>query len=176
LGTSSLNLTYSAVNLLVSEPASNGQVTISYVSITPLGGSASIDLLHLQNVSQTIASTNLFTGSAIYTIGFTVESVTVDINGTVHQVSLALGGTAINAILVHPVSLNGSAAALIELNPIVVNTPTGYQMIPSMVGVLKPQSEYHAGDQNVGARDQISQIDQRELNQASGQASRLIGW
>jgi hypothetical protein len=176
VGTSSLNLTYSAVNLLVSEPAFNGQVTISSVSVTPSGGSATVDLLHLQNVSQTIASANLPTGSAIYTIGFTVESVDTSINGTVYQVSLATGGTALVAILVHPFSLNGTAVVLLELNPVVVNTPTGYQLIPSMVGVLKPQSEYRSGDQNVGTQDQISQKDQQELYQASGQASRLIGW
>jgi hypothetical protein len=176
VGTSSLNLTYSAVNLLVSEPAFNGQVTISSVSVTPSGGSATVDLLHLQNVSQTIASANLPTGSAIYTIGFTVKSVAISINGTVYQVSLAAGGTALVAILVHPVFLNGTAVVLLELNPVVVNTPTGYQLIPSTVGVLKPQSEYRPSDQNVGTEDQISQKDQQELEQASGQVSRLIGW
>jgi hypothetical protein len=175
-GTSSLNLTYSAVNLLVSEPAFNGQVTISSVSVTPSGGSATVDLLHLQNVSQTIASANLPTGSAIYTIGFTVKSAAISINGTVYQVSLATGGTALVAILVHPVSLNGTAVVLLELNPVVVNTPTGYELIPSTVGVLKPQSEYRPNDQNVGTEDQISQKDQQELEQASGQGSRLLGW
>jgi hypothetical protein len=176
VGTSSLNLTYSAVNLLVSEPAFNGQVTISSVSITPSGGSATVDLVNLQNVSQTIASANLPTGSAIYTIGFTVESVAINVNGTVYEVSLATGGTALVATLVHPVSVNESAAVLLELNPVVVNTPTGYQLIPSMVGVLKPQSEYRSDDQSVGAKDQISQKDQQELEQASGQAGRLEGW
>jgi len=176
VGTSSLNLTYSAVNLLVSEPAFNGQVTISSLSVAPPGGPATVDLLHLQNVSQTIASANVPTGSAIYTIGFTVESVAININGTIYQVSLATGGTALVAILVHPVSLNGTSVVLLELNPVVVNTPTGYQLIPSTVGVLKPQSEYRSSDQNVGAKDQISQKDQQELNQASGQAGRLVGW
>jgi len=175
-GTSWLNLTYSAVNLLVSEPAFNGQVTISSVSVTPSGDSATVDLLHLQNVSQTIASANLPTGSTIYTIGFTVESVAININGTIYQVSLAAGGTALIAILVHPISLNRNAVVLLELNPVVVNTPTGYQLIPSTVGVLKPQSEYRSSDQNVGTEDQISQMDQQELDQASGQASRLVGW
>ena len=175
-GTSSLNLTYSAVNLLVSEPAFNGQVTISSVSVTPSGGSAIVDLLHLQNVSQTIASANLPTGSAIYTIGFTVGYVAININGTVYQVSLATGGTTLVAILVHPVSLKGTTVVLLELDPVVVKTPTGYQLIPSTVGVLKSPSEYRSGDQSVGAEDQISQKDHQELDQASGQVGRLVGW
>jgi len=37
-GTSSLNLTYSAAVLVVSEPAFNGTVTINFGSITPSGG------------------------------------------------------------------------------------------------------------------------------------------
>jgi len=118
----------------------------------------------------------MLTGSAIYTVGFTVVSVAININGTVYQVALATGGTSISATLVHPVTLNESGAMLIDLNPVVVNTPTGYQLIPSMVGVLKPQSEFHAGDQNVGAKDQISQKDKQELDQASGEIGRLLGW
>lgn len=175
-GTSSLDLTYSAVNLLVSEPALDGQVTISSVSITPSGGSATVDLLSLQGVSQTIASVNLPTGSVIYTIGFTVESIAIKINGTVYQVSLAVGRTALVATLIHSVSLNRDAAVLLELDPVVVNTPTGYQLIPLTVGVLKPQSEYQSGDQNVGARNPVSPKDQQMLDQARGQVGRLLGW
>lgn len=175
-GTTSLDLTYSAVNLLVSEPALDGQVTISSVSITPSGGSATVDLLSLQGISQTIASVNLPTGSVIYTIGFTVESVAIKINGTVYQVSLAIGRTALVATLIHSVSLNRNATVLLELDPVVVNTPTGYQLIPLTVGVLKPQSEYQSGDQNVGARDPVSPEDQQMLDQTRGQVGRLLGW
>lgn len=169
-GTSSLNLTYSAADLVVSEPAFNGKVTINFGSVTPSGGSATVDLLHLQSVSQTIASANLPTGSVIYTIGFTVKSIAININGTVYQVSLDRGKTALVATLIHPVSLNRNATVLLELIPVVGRTPTGYKMIPSMVGVLKPQSEYKSSDQNVGAKDQVSPSDQQELDQAWGQA------
>lgn len=175
VGTSSLNLTYSAVNLLVSEPASHGQVTTSSVSVTPSGGSATVDLLHLQNVSETIASASLPTGSSIYAIGFTVKSIAIDINGTAYPVSLAAGGTALGATLAHPASLDGNADVLLELNPVVADTPTGYQLIPSLVGVLKPQSEYQQGDQDVGTKDKVSHNDQQDLDQASGQiTSRLV--
>ncbi len=169
-GTSSLNLTYSAAVLVVSEPAFNGTVTINFGSITPSGGSATVDLLHLQSVSQTIASANLPTGSVIYRIGFTVNSIAININGTVYQVSLAIGRTALYVTLIHPVPLNRNETVLLGLIPVVGNTSTGYKLIPTMVGVLKPQSEYKPSDQNVGAKDQVSPSDQQELDQALAQA------
>jgi len=176
LGTFSLNLTYSAVILLVSEPAFSGQVTVSSVSITPAGGSATVNLFRLRTVSQTIALANLPTGSAIYAASFKVESVAIDIRGTAYQVSLATGGTALVATLIHPVSLNTNETVLLQLNPVVVNTPTGYQLIPLTVGVLKPQSEFRSGDQVVGAKDQITPKDLQELYQARALAGRLLGW
>jgi len=175
-GTSSLNLTYSAVNLLVSEPSYNGQVTINSISVTQPGDSSTLDLSHLQNLSVTIASIILPTGSIIYTIGFTVESIALDLNGSIYHVTLATGGDSLDATLVHPADLNGSAAALLDLSPVVVDTPTGYQLIPSMVGVLKPQSEFTPGDANLGTTSQITQKDKLELDQARGESSRLSGW
>jgi hypothetical protein len=175
VGTRSLNLTYSAVNLLVGEPASHGQVTTSTISLTPPGGTATVDLLKLQNVSRTVASTNLPTGSMIYSISFTVQSIAININGTVHAVALAMGGTTLGVTLAHPATLDGDSAVLLELNPVVADTPTGYQLIPSLVGFLKPHSEFHQGDENVGTEQGVSQGDHQELHQAGGQVtSRLV--
>jgi len=174
LGTRSLNLTYSAVNLLVGEPASNSQVTTSTISITPSGGSATIDLLTLQNISQTVASAKLPTGSTVYATSFTVQSITININGTVSTVTLATGGNTLGVTLAHPALLQGDCDVLLELNPVVVDTPTGYQLIPSIVGIVKPFSEFHPGDENIGTRRQIGQHDQGELNQAGGQISSSL--
>jgi len=173
-GTSSLNLTYSAADLVVSEPAFSGKVTINFGSITPSGGSATVDLLHLRSVSQTIASANLPTGSVIYTIGFKIKSIAITINGTVYQVSAH--APALVATLIHPVSLDRNATVLVELTPVVMNTSTGYKMIPYLVGILKPQSEYKSSDQNMGAKDQVSLNDQQELDQAWSQAGWPLGW
>ncbi len=173
--TRSLNLTYSAVNLLVGEPASNNQVTTSSVSLTPSGGSATVDLLKLQNVSQTIASASLPTGSAIYSVSFTVKSISININGTVYPVTLATGGTTLGVTLAHPSSLDGDSAMLLELNPVVADTPSGYQLIPSMIGILKPHSEFNQGEQDVGSKRQLSVDDQHGLDQAGGLISaRLV--
>ena len=54
--TSSLNLTYSSISLLVGEPTgTSGELTTKSTAVTPSGGSATIDLMSLQNVSETIA-------------------------------------------------------------------------------------------------------------------------
>jgi hypothetical protein len=132
-GTTSLNLTYSAINLIVAEPGKNNQVTTSNVAIIPQGGSATVDLLKLQNVSQTIASANLPNGSLIYSASFTVSGIAIKINGTTSVVTLATGGNTFVVTLAKPTVVSGTTATLLELNPIVANTPTGYQLIPSSV-------------------------------------------
>jgi hypothetical protein len=58
-GTTSLNLTYSALDLIVAEQGTGNLVTTSDVTVTPQGGSATLDLLQLQNVSQTIATASI---------------------------------------------------------------------------------------------------------------------
>ena len=117
-GTTVLNLTYSAIILLVSEPTlttetststvtqgtsttttkslitqtQNGVVTTQSVKITPSGGSASVNLLKLQNVSETLASAALPNGSTIYSVTFVVSSIAITKNNTVYTESLATGG------------------------------------------------------------------------------------
>jgi hypothetical protein len=59
-GTQWLNVTFTQVSLLIAEPTgSSGQVITKSVTITPQGGSATIDLLALQNYTYTLAQANL---------------------------------------------------------------------------------------------------------------------
>jgi hypothetical protein len=136
-GTKSLNLTYTALGLLVGEQ-SGGKVNPTSVNVTPIGGSATLNLLKLQNVSQTIASGNLPNGSIIYSVTFTVSSIAINVNGTVSQVTLATGGNSFSVTIAQPLPLQGENVVLLQLNPIIVGTPTGYQLIPSAVGVVRP--------------------------------------
>ncbi len=175
-GTTSLNLTYSAINLIVSEQTSNNQVTTKNVTITPQGGSATVDLLRLQNVSQTIASANLPNGTTVYSVSFTVTKISIDVNGTTSPVTLATGGNTFRVTLAQPAVLDGTTAALVELNPIVVNTPTGYQIVPSAVGVVKGHSSLTSEDDVIGSRHQLTNQDKSDLDQAKGRVSaRLVG-
>ena len=175
-GTTSLNLTYSAINLVVAVPAAqNGQVTPQAVAVTPQGGSATLDLFKLQNVSQTIASANLPNGTTIYSLSFTVTGVSIAINGTVSPVTLATGASALQVTLAKTSPLNGTNALLVQLSPTVVDTPTGYQMIPSAVGILRVYSE--VGGQNskdVGTNQPITTKDKDDLDQAKGKVTATL--
>lgn len=169
-GTTSLNLTYSAIGILASEPASNGQETTVTLSVKPQGGSATVNLLKLQNVSQTIASANLANGSVVYSLAFNVTSISIDVNGTVSPVTLAAGGGTLTVTLARPTALSGVDVALIQLNPVIVDTPTGYQMIPSAVGIVRDASQQEQNGQ-VGTQQNLSTEDENRLESAQGNLS-----
>lgn len=172
-GTSSLSLTYSSIGLLVGEPAGGGQQTTKTVTVTPSGGSATLDLLKLQNVSQTIASASLPSGSTIYAFSFAVTGISIDVNGTKSAVTLAAGGSVLTVTLAKPSALEGTDIALLQLNPVIVLTPGGYQMIPSAVGIIRGGSE---ADQNeeVGSQQQLSVEDKDQLEHAQGNLTATL--
>ncbi|MDV3244359.1 MAG: hypothetical protein LYZ66_04195 [Nitrososphaerales archaeon] len=165
-GTKSLNLSYSSLSLLVGEPSSGGKLTTTTVNVTPTGGSAAFNLLKLQNVSVTIASANLPNGSIIYSVTFTVSSLMINVNGTILPVTLATGGSTFTVTIAQPSALQGTNVALLQLNPIVVGTPTGYQLIPSAVGVVRHSQG--GGEEQVGSQHQLNQQDNGDLENARG--------
>jgi hypothetical protein len=174
VGTTSLNLTYSAISLLVSEPATNGQVSATDISVTPTGGSATVDLLRLQNISETIASAALPAGSTIYSATFTVSGISIEINGTSNAVTLATGGSSFVVTLTSGTVLSGTNAVLLDLTPTVVETPAGYQMIPTSVGIMRPQSEVCAGSQKPGWTCPVTGNDQRNFTRSQGQVTASL--
>lgn len=173
-GTTSLNLTYSSIGLLVGEPAGSGEQTTSTVTVTPSGGSATVDLLRLQNISQTIASASLPSGSTIYSISFTATSVSIDVNGTKSPVTLATGGSTLTVTLARPSPLSGTDVALLQLNPVIVTTPTGYQMIPSAVGIVRAAEQGDQNRQQVGQQGQLSAEDLQQLEGAHGNLTATL--
>lgn len=169
--TSSLNLTYSSLGLLVGEPTgTQGQLDTKSITVTPTGGPVTLDLLKLQNVSQTIALASLPSGSVLYSVAFAVSSISIDVNGTVSPVQLATGGTTFLVTIAHPSGFTTGDYALLQLNPVVVNTPSGYQLIPSSVGVMG----HGEGNDGVGHQHQLSNGDNNELNNARGNVSSSI--
>ena len=165
-GTESLNLTYTSLSLLVGEPSGSGKVNTVSVSSTPAGGSATLDLLRLQNVSQTVAAANLPNDSIVYSVTFTVSGIAIDVDGVVSQVTLAVGGNSFSVTISQPPPLRGENVALLQLNPIVVGTPNGYQLIPSAVGVIK--SSQGQGQEQVGYQHQLNNGDNNYLHNARG--------
>ena len=174
-GTTILNLTYNAITLLVSEPTTqSGVVTTQTVKITPSGGSASVNLLKLQNVSETLASAALPNDSVIYSVDFNITNISITINGTVNQVTLATGGSTLLVTLAQPSSIKGTNAMLVDLTPTVVNTTSGYQMIPSAVGIIRPQANLTLQEQQVGHQSNLTSQDQQDLHHAMGQISASL--
>ena len=199
-GTTSLNLTYSSISLLVAEPSTTTEVSTSTitspttstatttitktmnnvvnqptsVSIPATGGSATVDLLKLQNISQTIASANLPNGTTIYSVSLNLDTsvtsnINITINGVTHPVTLATSGTSLLVTLAKPAVLEGTNAVLLDLTPTVVNTTSGYQMIPSSVGIIKPQSEVTNQQHQIGHQDRLTDQDQQDIQSAAGQ-------
>ena len=169
--TTSLNLTYSSLGLLVGEPTgSQGQLTTKSVAVTPSGGSSTIDLLTLQNVSQTIALASLPNDSIVYSVAFTVTGIKIDVNNTISAVSLATGGS-FTVTVAQPSAQHGDDYLLLQLNPVVVNTPSGYQLIPSAVGIMGHEE---AGLDLVGYRHQITSGETNNLQSAHGNVSASL--
>lgn len=170
-GTQWLNMTFTQVSLLVAEPAgSGGLVNTKTVTVTPYGGSATIDLLALQNYTFTLAQANLTQGSVVYSVTFTVSKIVIDVNGTQYPVTITGGASTLQAVIANPKSLTGVNDALIELNPVVVNTPIGYQLIPSTVAVIAPSH----GQEHEGGMSTLSQQERQELEEATGNLSVKI--
>ena len=170
-GTSSLNLTYSSLSLLVGEPSgTSGQLTTSSVPVT---GSATVDLLSLQNISQTIALAKLPAGSVVYSVTFTVSAIKIDVNGTVSTVSLATGGSSFTVTIAQPRSFESGDFALLQLNPVVVDTPSGYQLIPSAVGVMGHESGQGENEQ-VGSQHQLKTEDEQNLEGSRGNVTATL--
>jgi hypothetical protein len=174
-GTVWLNVTYSSLSLLVGEPTgSSGQLSPQTLTVTPKGGSTTLDLLGLENVTETIASANVPAGSAIYSVTFTVSSIFIDVDGTVSPVSLATNGNTFTVTMANVPTLHGTNLALLQLNPVVVNSPDGYTLVPTSVGVLR-ESEGQ-GEGTVGYRHNLSSGDNNYLMQAKGNLSaNLLG-
>lgn len=170
-GTTSLNMTYSAISILVGEPQGGGQQTVKQTTLTPSGGNATLDLLSLENISQTVASAGFPNGTVVYSLGFTVVSIAIRVNGATSPVALATGGNSLNVTLARPTVLEGTNVALLELNPLVVDTPTGYQLIPNAIGIIKVHPQLQMNEMQTGFRHPLSSQDFLTLSMYHGNIS-----
>ena len=100
-------------------------------------------------------------------------NIGIDINGTISPVALATGGSTLAVTLARPAPLSGANVALIQLNPVVVSTPSGYQVIPSAVGIVKAASNEDQNSQ-VGTQQQLSPEDANQLEGARGNLTATL--
>lgn len=110
-GTTILDLTYSNVSLHVTYP--NG--TAIWL---PVNASGTVNLFSLVNMSQTIASTTIPSGSAIDKIQFTIADVDAVVNGVMYNVT-ALSNTLVVSVKNSKVNQTLSGV-LIDFNPTLV--------------------------------------------------------
>jgi len=167
-GTTSLNLTYTQIDLLVAEP---GLSSSQSVAMFPNGSSATVDLLRLENISRTLAFARLPDGSEILSATFVASDIEMEVNGTSLPVTLATGGNNLVVNMTQSQVLQGTNALLLELNPTIINGSTGYQMVPSSLGIFKPQSEITTNDSEVGYTQNLSDQDQSMLHHEKGSLS-----
>ena len=171
--TSSLNMTYTSLSVLVGEPTGHqGQLNTTTLTIAPSGGNATLELLRLQNISQTLGTVTLPNDSVIYSATFTISSIKIDVNGTLSAVTLAGGATTLTVTISNPHELRGTNVALLQLNPFVVQTPAGYELIPSSVGVIR----YSAGEGEgqTGSFHQLDENDTEALENVYGNVTATL--
>ena len=107
-GTTVLNLTYSDISLHVAY--TDG--TAAWISVQ---GSGTINSFSLVNMSQTLASTTIPTGSAVDKIQFTIVNVDAVINGTTYNVT-TLSNTLVLSVANSKVNQTLSGV-LVDFNP-----------------------------------------------------------
>jgi hypothetical protein len=160
-GTTQLNVTYSGIQLHV--VYSDG--TSNWVASQESGR---VNLISLVNVSQTIASLQLPTGSTVDKLQFTISSAEAKIGGTVYPVTVLSDQL---VVTLRATKLNGTqVGALIDLRPTLVeihatNSTGGhvsyYVLVPSATAIVK--SNVQENETRIGARFRLEKHDYRKL-------------
>lgn len=172
-GTTSLNLTFSEIDLSITTSTGLTQP----LTVVPGSQYSTVDLLALENQSMTLGLSTIESGSQINSITFLVSNVSIGINGTSYPVSLATGGNALLVTMSDTPALEGATnALLLQFNPTIINTSTGYQLVPSSLGIVKPQDEITAVEGTIGGVQKLSIQDQTDLGREKGTISaQLMG-
>ena len=151
-GTTSLMISYSAVQAHVVNANSSGWVNIQ--------GSGSVDLLSLVNVSQIIANSGIAANSTINMVRFKVNSANITINGVTSNVSVPSSMITANVSN----SGNGTSHVLVDLSPSIVaiytNSSTVFVMVPSVRAVAFAGSRGYA---QIGTRTQLNSSEKAEI-------------
>ncbi|MHB1908696.1 MAG: hypothetical protein ACYCQJ_07465 [Nitrososphaerales archaeon] len=166
-GTQSLNLTYNNLDLHVLK---DGAV----VGWVKTGSSGTVNLQSLVNVSKTIGIARIPNGSSVDQIRFDIVSVSINVNGTVYNVSTP------SNTLIAPIAggnkLENLSSTLLELSPTVTETSAGnatvpptFVLVPSATAVIL--SHPKTDQATVGAEAPLTSDDRAELEGAKGNVS-----
>jgi hypothetical protein len=160
-GTTVLNLTYYNISLEV--------VYANTTSIwIPVAGSGTVDLFSLVDMSQTIASTMIPSGSVVDKIEFTIASVEAEVNGTMYSVT-PLSNTLVVSIANSQVNPTQSGV-LVDFNPTLVqiqatdsdgNIVYYYVLVPSATATVV--TDLTSEQVKVGSIVELGQNDREKL-------------
>jgi len=171
-GTTELNVTYSGIQLDV-VPSSGSSYWVAAQD------SGRINLLSLVNMTQTIASVNLPTGSSVDKLQFKLSSAEAKINSVVYPVTMLSDNLLIS---IKQTKLNGTkTGALIDLRPTLVqidatNSTGGlvsyYVLSPSASAIVK--SNISDNEVKIGSKWRIGNNDNDKLDQEFRRASNNV--
>ena len=153
-GTQSINISYSGLQLLVKNSTDTSWVNA--------GSNGTIDLLAVQNQSQTLSVLNLPQGSVPEAARFNITSGTITINGT--QYLLTLSGHGINSTFSGSAAASSKAlSALLSISSSISTSFAGnssaffLSAFPSGILLSEPQNSY------VGSRQLLSAAENSAL-------------
>lgn len=159
-GTNALVVAYSSLRARVSY--TNG--TSAWIAG---GGSGTLDLMQLVNVTQVIGNATVPSNSMITAVSMRISSANITINGTTYAVTLPAGSDTLTAN-VSATQANGTVGALIDFTPSIVTIFTGnstssvFVMVPSVKAVLVGNAT-HPG---IGARAHLTEREREGLDRA----------
>ncbi len=170
-GTEQLNMTYSGVSIQVT--ASNG--TTGWISVSVSG---TVDLISLENLTQTIASIGVPAGSLVRAIELDISSIQADINGSIQDVTPISNKIIIP--IAQPTMVNKNVTgAILDLFPTVAQTQVvnassgavmnGFVFIPSAVALGK--AEVNQSQVHIGSRAKLSPGDIDHLRNIQSSAN-----
>jgi len=171
-GTTQLNLTYSDLSLHVT--FQNG--TAKWLPITASG---TINAFSLINMSQTIASTTIPSGSTVDKIQFTISSVQARVEGTVYPVTVL--SEQLIASIANSQKANTTHGVLLDLNPTLVqlratNSTGGivnyFVLVPSATAMFI--TNVNANHLRVGTIVRLEENDKVKLVKVKEETSRKV--
>ncbi len=156
-GTQSLVIAYSALQAHVSGGAGSGWIASN--------SSGSINLLAVQNLTQTIGSVSAPNGSVIDKVRFNITSANITLNGTAYPVTVP--SKQVTATLTAGATVNGTAGVLMSLSPTVVTiftaNSTVFVLVPSVKAVVLP-SGTNQSTVSVGYKHHLETYETEKLN------------
>lgn len=159
-GTQSLVITYSSLQAHFIGGSGSGWLDSN--------SSGSVNLLAIQNLTQTIGTVTAPNASSIDAIRFNVTSASIDVNGTTYPVTLT--SRQVTAHLGTSATANGTAGILISFSPAVVTILTAnstvFVLVPS-VRAVAVSGATNATSTSLGYKHTLEAQDKAELEDAS---------